>query len=170
MIRQLAICLGVVAVALFLPTSALGQVGLELSPKAQSYDGTVIEVPPGDVELLWFHIIADGGWWHVNDYGINFDIDPSGPEPPAYGELVEPLIETSVEYWGCEWYPFGWVKVDGPPCTMIDISVSITVQQPTGTITSNTIRKHIVPEPSTMAMLGAVFCGIGGVLLLRRRR
>ena len=168
--KQLGILFGVAAVALLVPTCALGQPGLEVSPYPGPYGGEVIEVQPGDIETLWFHIIADGGLWHVSDYDINFDITPSGPEPPAWGKLIDPMIETSIEYTGCEWYQFGVIQVDGPPCTYIDISIDVTVQLPTGTMTSNTIRKHIVPEPSTMAMLGAVFCGVGLALLRRRRR
>ena len=42
----------------------------------------------------------------------------------------------------------------------------LTLQQPIGTVWSNPIYKHIIPEPATMLLLVG---GIGGILLRRRR-
>ncbi len=164
MMKRFAVGLGVIAVGLLLSTAAFGvDVGLELSTiSGQPDDGSVIEVLPGDVETLYFHIDYDGGLWHVSDYELVIEHDPCG-----LGEVLVYDIEPSIEYTGCVWYPFATIKVDGPYCTDFYITASVTVQQPTGTITSNTIHKHIIPEPGTILLLGTGLCG---ALLLRRRR
>jgi len=164
MMKRFAVGLGVLAVGLLLSTAALGEpTGLDLSTVCgQPDDGSVIEVPPGDIETLYFHIDYDGGLWHVNDFELIIEGDPGG-----IAEVLDYDIQTSIEYTGCVWYKFGTIKVEGPYCTDFYITASVTVQLPTGTMTSNTIHKHIIPEPGTMLLLGTGLCG---VLLLRRRR
>ena len=153
-----------IAVVLAVSAGASGQTDLELSPYPSPYGGEVIDVPDGDIETLWFHIV-EPGLWHVADIpplewemvsGTNISV-----------EVLDLDVAVSTEYNGSEWYPYGTIKVTGEYCTTVAITISLTVQQPTGTITSNTIYKHIVPEPSIMLMLGV---GLGGVLLKRRRR
>ena len=152
------------AVVLAMSAGASGQTGLELSPYCGPYGGETIEVPDGDIETLWFHIV-EPGLWHV------------GAVPPLSWEMVSGTnifvevldldVMPSTEYTGSTWYPYGTIKVTGEYCTTVAITISLTVQPPLGTITSNTIYKHIIPEPSTMLVLGV---GLGGVLLRRRRR
>jgi len=167
--RKALVMFGAIAFLLALPSGAMAQVSLDLSPTPGPYNGEVIEVTAPDVEELWIHI-DDGtttGLYHVaTDPEIDFDIQPSGPVPPSYGEVLSLDILPSSELTACTWYKVGTISIDGPPCTYFHITVTITVQQPYGPITSNEIVKHIIPEPCTMLTLG-----IGaGALLLRRRR
>ena len=131
------------------------------------YDGSVIEVPPGDIETIWFHVVHDGGLWPLEDWGIDFIIDASGPEPPSFGEV---LFEydgpgTTIEYTGCVWYKLADIQVNGPPCTTFQIQVNLDFGTVGGQY-SPTITKHIFPEPTSMLLMGTVMAAF----LLRKRR
>ena len=182
--RYAIIAVGVIALALSGTALAQPSGGIEIGvtprdptdpnpPSAppsdpKPYDGGVIEVNPGDVETIWFHVVHDGGLWHLNNWEVEFDIIPSGPEPPSYGEVLDEWAQTSIEYPGCSWVPLVDVIVDGPPCTFIDITVTVDFGSPGGVPTNKTetIHKHIIPEPASMLLLGAGALG----LLLRKRR
>lgn len=163
--------LAAIALALALPTGATAQVEWSAVPQGQPagplYGGEIIEVDPGDIETIWFHIPGEtGSKSHLGIIELDFFVDASKPDPPAYGEWLEPLeIAPSIEYWWCTWYKIGDVVVDGPPCTYVDINITLNFSQPLGT-QSVTIHKHIKPEPSSMLLLGT---GVLGLLLRKRR-
>jgi len=129
------------------------------------YDGSVIEVPPGDIETIWFHVVHDGGLWHLNEWNIDFLIDPSGLDPPSWGEVIFEHAQTSIEYTGCIWYKLADIQIDGPPCTYFQIQVNLDFGA-TGGQHSTTITKHIIPEPTSMLLMGTVMVAF----LLRKRR
>jgi len=137
-------------------------------PPPGPYGGGVIEVNPGDVETIWFHVVDEPGTlWHLKDWEVEFDIIPSGPEPPSYGEVLDEWAQTSIEYPGCSWFPLVDVIVDGPPCTFADITVTVDFGLVNGVpvTTTETIHKHIIPEPASILLLG-----VGAFGLLRKRR
>jgi len=145
----------------------MAQVSLDLSPYPDQYQGEIIEVPPGDIEVLYFHIDdgGEGGLYHVADVSFHY----VASDPGAWAEVLTYDVQPSFEYTASVWYPYGVIKVDGPPSTLIDIQIDLTLQQPIGTIWSNTITKHITPEPSSLLALGTGLLGAGGLLLRRRR-
>ena len=155
-----------VAAVLMLSASAMGQEDppiLELSPYPSPYGGEVIEVESPDVEMLYFHIV-DSGLWHVAGTSFHWEVTQGDPAD-ALVELIQEEVEISTEYQGCVWYPFGTIQLTGKYCTYVTIQIDLTTQG--GTSWSNTITKHIIPEPSIMLMLGI---SSGGLLLRKRRR
>ena len=155
-----------VVVALALPAAAVQpQNDLELSPwDGIPYDGTVIDVESPDVEVLYFHIV-EPGLWHVKGTSFHWEV-VSGDPATANVELIAEDVTISTEYQGSHWYPFGTIQVTGEYCTTVSIQIDLTLQEPTGTIWSNPIYKHIIPEPASMLLLAV---GAGAALLKRRR-
>ena len=167
MYRLQVICLGLAF--LFAATTATAMPGpfLDLSPYPEMYQGEIIEVPPGDIEMLWFHIDdgGQGGLYHVQD--VSFHAELLCGEGTV--ELIDQIVQPTIEYTASQWYEYGVIKVDGVPSTMVQIQIDLTLQEPIGTIWSNTICKHITPEPSSMLALGMGVVGMGGILIRRRR-
>ena len=152
-----------VVAALALPAAA--QTELEMSPYESPYGGETIEVESGDVEVLYFHIV-EPGLWHVAGTSFHWAVVDSEPDGWGQVDLIAEDVEVSTEYTGSVWYPFGTIRVTGTYCTTVEIQIDLTLQQPTGTVWSNKIYKHIIPEPASMLLLGLG----AGVALLRRRR
>ena len=152
-----------VMAALALPAAA--QTDLELSPWEGPYDGTIIDVESPDCECLYFHIV-EPGLWHVAATSFHWAVVDC--EPGGWGnvELTCEDVQPSTEYTGSNWYPFGTIEVTGTYCTTVEIQIDLTLQEPTGTVWSNKIYKHIIPEPASMLLLAV---GAGAALLKRRR-
>ena len=170
MTRSLCKSIVALAVVFLLVPVANAVVGLDISPTPGPYGGETIEVTPPDTEQLYFHIDdgTDTGLYHLMTLPeIDFVVVPSKPDPPTVVELSSWDVGASQEYTACHWYPLGTISIDGPPCTMIDIVVTMNFGATGGTPTSNVIHKHITPEPASMVILGV---GAVGVLLNRRKR
>jgi len=175
--KAFIVWLGVIALALLVPTGAMAQgeipppYGIDLNPyepdpiteEPPPYYGEIIEVPPGDVETLWFHIL-EPGLWHA--YEWSFHVAVLSGSGSAVVETQD--VRTSIEYQGSKWYKFGTIRVNGEPSTTLAIQIDLTTQ---GGVTwwSNSVYKHITPEPSSMLALGTGLFGLGGLLLRRRR-
>jgi len=153
-----------VLVAPTVPAAANGVTELELSPWEGSYDGTVLDVESPDCEVLDFHIV-EPGLWHVAGTSFHWEV-VSSDAATANVELICEEVLPSTEYQGSNWYPFGTIQVTGEYCTTMAIQIDLTLQEPTGTIWSNPIYKHIIPEPASMLLLSV---GAGAALLKRRR-
>ena len=175
--KRLSVCLGMIALLAF-ATGAMANFTdmLELCPEEyyidgmegeNPYQGETIEVLPGDIEMLYFHI-TEPGLWHVQDYSFHWEV-VSGDASSAMVELLDPMVQPSIEYTGSKWYPYGVIAVHGTPSTTVAIQIDLRLQEPTGTIWSNTLYKHITPEPSALLALGIGVLGMGGLLLRRRR-
>jgi len=157
-----------IAAALLLSTAAVAVVpfSLDLSPYDQMYRGEVIDVQPGEIETLWVHLTAEPGLvYHVE--GVSFHSIYSNHT--GWAEVLYYEIKPTDQMVPSTWYPFGKIQVGGMPSTLITIQVDLKLTPGIGEIWSNTITKHITPEPSAFLALGTGLLGVGGLLLRRRR-
>jgi len=138
---------------------------LDLSPNPGPYDGRTIEVPPGDIETIYFHI-TEPGLWHVG--GTSFEWWIVNLDGVGMVTLLDEMVAPTTEYQGSVWYPFGVIRVDGKPSTTFGITINLDLGSH-GVVVSNPIWKHITPEPSSILALGMGTLGMGGLLLRRRR-
>ena len=147
-----------IAAALLLSAAAMAETPpiVDLSYIPAPYDGKVIEVLPVDIEMLWIHVNWD---CHVEYLSFH----PHASNSSGFAEMLQYEIRPTDQLIPSQWYPFGTVMVTGVPSTLITISVDVNG------VESNTITKHITPEPSALLALGTGFLGIGGLLLRRRR-
>ena len=163
--RMMFALLGAAVLLAATSTGVLAQAPtVDLSPYPSYYGGETLEVPPGDVEPLFIHFDLEG-LWHIGAIEVKSVVQGVG------SVAAGPWIDLDVSQYPepSVWYHLCDITVNGEPSTIIDISVDITFQLPTGTVSSNSIRKHITPEPSSLLALGTGALGIGGLLLRRRR-
>ena len=176
--RRISIAwLGIVALLLAASTLAMAQQNpptyIDLSPYPDDYGGETIEVPPGEIETLWFHINDSGmqQWYHIDEVSFHWEIDNPDEGGDGLVELLHRQVNPSMQFQASTWYPYGDIQVTGKPSTVfkIQIDLGLGLQPPTGPIWSNAIYKHITPEPSSLLAMGTGVLGIGGLLLRRRR-
>ena len=145
--------------ALLLSTAAMAvQQIVDLSYWQGYYQpGEIIQHDPlGADEMLYIHVN-----WQAHVDWTSFHWNASNGSGMAEMKFYE--VYETMQLIPSQWYPFGMVKVSGVPSTLITISVDVNG------VESNTITKHITPEPSALLALGTGFLGIGGLLLRRRR-
>jgi len=117
--------------------------------------GDIIQIPQVDEEMLYIHV----NWpAHVDFLSFHPVVQGTAIVEMKYYEIYETMNLVP-----SQWYPYGVVRISGVPSTLITISVDING------VESNTITKHITPEPSAFLALGTGVLGIGGLLLRRRR-
>ena len=142
---------------------------IEISPFEGQYwdEQHVLDVPyqpGGHDEQIWVHLTCCEPW-HITD-------PPSevwSTTGTGSGYWVDWQIGPSFQMEPSVWYPLGIVHVDGKPSDTITFGIDLMLGGMGGPIYSNTITKHITPEPSSLLALGMGVLGTGGLLLRRRR-
>ena len=140
-----------------------GDYGLDISPiQDYWYEGQVIDhhvtEPP---EQIYVHLTAPEPMHIVSYMSEHFD-------PPTGGSWSNIEIGPSFTMTPSVWYPLGMVTVSGKPSDLISFSIDFTFDDGVE-LWSNTLTKHITPEPSSLLALGTGALGMGGLLLRRRR-
>ncbi len=173
--RGKVLAIAFVLMALTLVVSGAGAQNLmfELSDWPGMYSGEIIEVLPGDEEVLWIHLYDGdnpGSWWHVDESPqLWWDILP-GEVMEGSVTVLEWHIQPSFDIQSSVWYPFVTIQVDGVPSTMFEIYGIIPLAGVGPEYESSMpIWKHVTPEPSSMLALGTGLFGLGGLLLRRRK-
>lgn len=126
----------------------------------------VIEVPPDHIQRFFAHIIwpgHEGERVHIEEVSWHWSADP--PEG-AWSEVIGWEVGYCYYVTVCEPFPWNVVHTVGTPCTYITFQADVVFTSANGVvygpIWSNTVTKHIIPEPASLVALGfglAAFAG-----------
>ena len=133
----------------------------------------VIGIPTDDIEEFWAHIVwpgHEGEQVYITGVSWQWNIEPiDGAQSSVTDWLVEPGMDVTV----CDWFPWNIVRTVGTPCTYIyfqaDVCFDDAAGKSWGPIWSNTVTKHIVPEPASFAALGIGLLTAAGFVTRRRK-
>ena len=180
--KLITLAVAVALVASLSATQAVAQASpnpiLEITPfdpTREFVSSDVIQIPPDDTETFWAHIYwegHEGQQVHIADTSWHATIEP---ETGATSTVEEWYAHECQWVTVCQWFQWNKVHTVGVPCTYITFQADILLDDGQGNvygggpIWSNTITKHIVPEPSSLLALGSGALGLVGLIFRRRR-
>lgn len=162
--------LWVVVCILALVVTSLGYaypVEVELSPiEGEVYEG-IYEWPPNPKPIDW--------WVHVSwpgHEGEEFTIDAiSLFVLEGCAVDIDWIVQIGDKHQISEWFEWATSSIDEPPCTICTFQADLRSTELGGTLLlSNKVPVHVVPEPTSLFLLGSGLFGLSGAILRKHRK
>lgn len=139
---------------------------VELSPiEGEVYEGNydVFRNEPID---WWVHV----GW--LGHEGEEFTIDSTGLAVLEGCDVdMDLIVQIGDKHQISEWFEWATSSINEPPCTICTFQAGLESTELGGTLLlSNEVAVHVVPEPTSLFLLGSGFFGLSGAILRKHRK